>query len=49
MANILSYMMQEGEDFTKDFIRETEWIDSIRNESFKEVFPDWSEIIYASL
>ena len=49
MANILSYMMQEGEDFTEDFIRETEWIDSIRNESFKEVFPDWSEIIHASL
>ena len=49
MVSILSYMMQDGADLTEDFIRETEWIDSIRNESFKEVFPDWSEIIYASL
>lgn len=49
MVSILSYMMQDGEDLTKDFIRETEWIDSIRNESFKEVFPDWSKIIYGSL
>jgi len=42
-------MMQDGEDLTEDFIQETTLVDSIRNESFKEVFPDWSEIIYGSL
>ena len=49
MKNIISYMMQDGEDLTADFISETEWIDNIRNENFKKVFPDWSKIIYDSM
>ena len=49
MRNILKYMEEDGSDLTQEFIDETIKVDSIRNENFKSVFPEWGEIIYASL
>lgn len=44
---ILKYMNQERDPNVTDFIPETELIDNIRNENFRKVFPEWSELIYA--
>lgn len=47
LKNVLNYLIQERDVSVKDFISETEFIDNIRSESFREVFPEWSELIYA--
>lgn len=47
LENVLNYLKGERDPSITDFIAETEFIDNIRNENFKKVFPEWSELIYA--
>lgn len=49
LKSVVKYMYSSDEDLTQDFIYETEWIDTIRKENFKDVFPEWSKVIYDSV
>lgn len=46
LHNVLMYMSDNRDPQAPHFIGETEFIDNIRNENFKEVFPEWSKLIY---
>lgn len=47
LRNVLNYLTQDRDLSVTDFILETEFIDNIRNEDFRKVFPEWSKLIYA--
>jgi radical SAM protein with 4Fe4S-binding SPASM domain len=44
--NVLTYMSDNRDTKVMHFIGETEFIDNIRNEAFKDIFPEWSKLIY---
>ena len=44
--NVLTYMSDNRDPDVVHFISETEFIDNIRNEAFKDIFPEWSKLIY---
>lgn len=43
---IILFMMSDI-SWDQNFIKETEFLDKIRQEDFREVYPAWSELIYA--
>ena len=43
----LIYFMTSDISRGTNFIKETEFLDRIRKESFRDVYPEWSELIYA--
>lgn len=43
----LIYFMTSDISWGTNFIKETEFLDRIRKESFRDVYPEWSELIYA--
>ena len=48
MQNVLDYMNATPPPNSKSyFTKEIEFMDKIRNESFRDVFPEWSELVYA--
>lgn len=49
LKSVLNYMMTDDENLVNDFIKETEFLDKIRNENFADTFPEWSKIIYDSV
>ena len=46
LQQVLTYMSDNCDPNVAHFVSETEFIDNIRNENFKEVFPQWSKLIY---
>ena len=47
LKNVLNYLKEDRDPSVTDFIYETEFIDNIRDEDFRKVFPEWSKLIYA--
>ena len=47
LRNVLNYLTQDRDENVTDFIKETEFLDSVRKESFRDIYPEWSELIYA--
>ena len=42
---VLKFMVGSGDDFTRKFLEDMENFDKIRNQSFKNVFPEWYKLL----
>lgn len=47
--DVVGFLKTVEADLTEEFLKEVLWLDGIRDQSFDEVFPEWSDIIYQNI